>query len=82
MMSVQIIGQISDTVSGLTTGGGVGIFNSLIILVGVVTAVLYFTYSRDQTGVFGSLTKLGRYFLLASLGPYWAGELGSHMAKV
>ena len=77
VMSAQIIGQISATASGLTGGN---LLNGLIILVGTVTAILYFTYSREQTGIFGNLTTVGRYFLLASLGPYWAGELGFHMA--
>ena len=77
VMSAQIIGQISDTASALVGGN---LLNGLIILVGVVTSIMYFTYSREQTGVFGNLTTLGRYFLLASLGPYWAGELGFHMA--
>ena len=77
VMSAQIIGQISATASGLTGGN---LLNGLIVLVGTVTAILYFTYSKEQTGIFGNLTTLGRYFLLASLGPYWAGELGFHMA--
>jgi hypothetical protein len=77
VMSAQIIGQISATASGLVGGN---LLNGLIVLVGTVTAILYFTYSREQTGIFGNVTTLGRYFLLASLGPYWAGELGFHMA--
>ncbi len=77
VMSAQLIGQISSTASGLVGGN---LLNGLIVLVGVVTSILYFTYSKEQTGVFGNLTTLGRYFLLASLGPYWAGELGFHMA--
>ncbi len=77
VMSAQIIGQISATASSFTGGN---LLNGLIVLVGVVTSILYFTYSKEQTGVFGNLTTLGRYFLLASLGPYWAGELAFHMA--
>ncbi len=77
VMSAQIIGQISATASGLVGGN---LLNGLIVLVGTVTAILYFTYTKEQTGIFGNVTTLGRYFLLASLGPYWAGELGFHMA--
>jgi hypothetical protein len=81
VMSAQIIGQISDTVTGLSPGGGIlGIINTILVLIGVVCSILYFTYGREQTGTFGTVTKIGRYFLLASLGPYWAGELGFHMA--
>jgi len=77
VMSAQIIGQIADTASSLTGGN---LLNGLIILVGVVTSILYFTYSKEHKGVLGNLTTLGRYFLMASIGPYWAGELAFHMA--
>jgi hypothetical protein len=80
VMSAQILGQIGDTVSGLSTASGLALINQLLILVGVVCSILYFTYSKEHTGVLGSVTRIGRYFLLASLGPYWAGELGFHMA--
>jgi|TARA_Y100000031_G_C8128737_1_gene341823 hypothetical protein len=81
VMSAQIIGQVSATASSLVSGSSlVGTINALIVLVATVTAILYFTYSKEQTGIYGNLTTLGRYFLLASLGPYWAGELGFHMA--
>jgi len=77
VMSAQIIGQIADTASSLTGGN---LLNGLIVLIAVVTAILYFTYSKEQTGVLGNLTTLGRYFLMASIGPYWAGELAFHMS--
>jgi hypothetical protein len=79
-MSAQIIGQIADTVTGLSTDTGLALVNAVFILVGVVCSILYFTYSKEHTGLLGTVTRLGRYFLLASLGPYWAGELGFHMA--
>jgi len=80
VMSAQIIGQIADTVKGLSTNTGWAMINSLLVLVGVVCSILYFTYSKEHTGLLGKVTRIGRYFLLASLGPYWAGELGFHMA--
>ena len=79
VMSAQLIGQISDTVSALS-GGGMALLNGLIIVIGVVTGIIYFTYSKEHTGIYGNLATLGRYFLLSSLGPYWAGELSFHMA--
>lgn len=80
VMSAQIIGQISATISDLSTDTGLGLINTLFIIIGVVCSILYFTYSREHTGLLGQVTRIGRYFLLASLGPYWAGELGFHMA--
>jgi len=80
VMSAQIIGQIADTVTGLSTNTGLALVNSLLVLIGVICSILYFTYSKEHTGLLGKATRIGRYFLLASLGPYWAGELGFHMA--
>jgi len=40
----------------------------LIILVGTITGLLYFYFSREQTGAFGKVTKVGIYFLMISFG--------------
>jgi hypothetical protein len=77
----QIIGQISDTMTGLTPGTSLpNLINAILVLIGVVSSTLYFVYGRQQKGAFRTLTRLGRYFLLASLGPGWAGEMAYHMA--
>lgn len=76
----QIVGQIQSAAAPLmTVRGGWGLFNALLGIVGVIAAITYFTYGREHTGNYGWLTKLGRQFLMASLGPYWAGELGFHI---
>ncbi|MCX6653614.1 MAG: hypothetical protein NTY03_00680 [Candidatus Bathyarchaeota archaeon] len=81
VIGAQILGQIDSTMTVISKGAGdaFGIINALLIVTGVVGSVLYFTYSKEQKGVFGMFTKYGRYFLLASLGPTWAGELSYHM---
>jgi hypothetical protein len=81
VIGAQILGQISDTMTGLKPGTStLGLANALLVLFGVVCSILYFTYGKEHTGALGSITKIGRYFLLASLGPFWAGELAFHMA--
>lgn len=75
----QIINQIASTVEGFA-GAPMVVFNALLVLIGVITTMLYFTYTREHKGVFGGLTRVGRLFLMSSLGPYWAGELGYHIA--
>ena len=44
------------------------LFNNLIILVGTVTGLLYFFFSKEQTGIFGQVTRIGIYFLMISFG--------------
>ncbi len=47
---------------------GVSIFNNLIIIVGTITALLYFYFSKEHTGTFGKVTRVGIYFLMISFG--------------
>lgn len=43
-------------------------FNSIIILIGTVTGLMYFYFSREHTGVFGKFSRIGIYFLMISFG--------------
>ena len=47
---------------------GVSVFNNLIILVGTITGLLYFYFSKEHTGAFGKVTRVGIYFLMISFG--------------
>ena len=47
---------------------GVSIFNNLIILVGTITGLLYFYFSKEHSGNFGKVTRIGIYFLMISFG--------------
>jgi len=47
---------------------GVSVFNNLIILVGTITGLLYFYFSKEHSGNFGKVTKVGIYFLMISFG--------------
>jgi len=47
---------------------GASHFNNLIILVGTVTGLLYFFFSKEHKGNFGKVTRVGIYFLMISFG--------------
>jgi hypothetical protein len=47
---------------------GDSVFNSLVILVGTITGLLYFYFSKEHKGVFGKVTRTGIYFLMISFG--------------
>jgi hypothetical protein len=47
---------------------GDSVFNNIIILVGTISALMYFYFSREQTGSYGKFTRLGIYFLMISFG--------------
>lgn len=52
----------------LTTGSAFEIFNAIVILVGVVTTLSYFTFTRQHKGVLGVSAQVGRYFMMTAFG--------------
>jgi hypothetical protein len=67
----QVQGTIKPFVS-VSTGGELGFtfanFNTLVILVGVVSVLVYFFFSIEHTGTVQRVSRLGIYFLMVSFG--------------
>lgn len=82
----QIIDQIKNTVLDLTnsavSGNMTGIINTLLIAIGVVTSISFFTFTREHKGVLGISAKIGRIFLMISLGANWSGELVWYLTQL
>lgn len=49
--------------------------NNLIITLGMIASMSYFVMSRDQTGTYGQVTKVGRIFLMITFGAYFGGQV-------
>jgi len=47
---------------------GPSIFNNIVIFIGTISALMYFYFSREQSGAYGRFTRLGVYFLMISFG--------------
>ncbi|MFQ6099158.1 MAG: hypothetical protein ACE5O2_15610 [Armatimonadota bacterium] len=54
-------------------------FNNVLLIVGVITTLAYFYFSREHKGVLGGASKVGIYFLMAAFG---AGFGYTVMARV
>ena len=82
----QIIDQVKNTVIDLTnnvaSGNMTGMINTLLITIGVVTAISFFTFTREHTGVLGISAKIGRIFLMISLGANWSGEIVWYLTQL
>lgn len=65
-----------DYVGGSTFIRGV---NSLIIIIGLVTALTFFFFTFEHKGVLGVSTKIGRYFLMATFGAAYGSTV---MARI
>ena len=50
------------------TDSGWEIFNHILILVGVISGLVYFFFSKEHKGVVGTISKIGIYFLMIKFG--------------
>lgn len=68
-LNSNVIGQIKgSTIQLFGDVSAMSIFNSIVVLVGTIAALLYFYFSREHTGTFGKIGRLGIYFLMISFG--------------
>ncbi len=75
VISSFILQQIQGTLKPLVTVTDQGIrlftlqnLNTLLILVGVVSVLLYFFFSIEHRGIVGAASRVGVYFLMISFG--------------
>jgi MFS family permease len=63
------------------TGGSTGIvgLNSLIVIIGTITALTFFFFTWEHKGVLGISTKIGRYVLMATFGASYGSTV---MARI
>ena len=77
---VLILGQIKGLGNSLVSADALGIANWLIILVATITTLMYFTFTREQTGVFGVTSKIGRYAIMIGFGTIFGATIwGNHV---
>ncbi|MEE2754852.1 MAG: hypothetical protein VX910_12780 [Candidatus Latescibacterota bacterium] len=66
-ISAYLIQQIEPTVGAVFTSAGFD-FNSAFILLGVVSVLVYFSFSLEHKGVVGGVSRVGIWFLMVSFG--------------
>lgn len=57
---------------------GVGIFeqlSGLLLFIGTVLAITYWVFTREATGIFGYGVRVGRWFLMISIGYLYAEDV-------
>ena len=70
----DFIGQIHGTIVSLAVWSDTGSFlpgasfNGLVTLVGVLAGLCYFYFSKEQTGLFGRVSRLGVWTLMITFG--------------
>jgi len=66
-LNSNLLTQIKSSTVNLT-GSYFSIFNEIIILIGVLSGLVYFFFSKEHTGIVGKISKIGVYFLMIKFG--------------
>lgn len=70
IISSFILEQIEPSIRPVFVSGGsiVSTFNTLLILLGVISVLIYFFFSLEHKGAVGKLSQIGIWFLMVSFG--------------
>jgi hypothetical protein len=55
-------------------------FNNLVLIVGTVTGIIYFYFSKEHKGLFGGAARVGIYFLMVTFGASFGYTVMSRMS--
>jgi len=79
----QVIDQAANTVLAVFKAGTVaGTINGLILLVGLITGLSFFLFTKEHTGALGLSAKIGRLFIMCNIGTSLGGEIIWHLSMV
>lgn len=72
-MQSDFVGQVYNTMVPLividATGFSfLGSLNNILLILGVVTGLIYFFFSKEHTGAFGAASRVGIWFLMVAFG--------------
>ncbi len=68
----KVLPQAQATMLSLNPSAGFGaMILSLIIVVGVITTLVYFYFSKEHTGLLGGAAKVGIWFIMISFGAHF-----------
>jgi len=80
MLDRRTIGQLSATVGPLFDSAGTFEFSMVVILIGVLSTLIYFYFSREHRGWWGSTARLGTWFLMIFFGTTFGYTVMSRMS--
>ena len=80
MLHARTLKQMSATVSPVLTEGFVPDISAIVVIVGVISTLTYFYFSREHEGALGKSAKLGTYFLMIFFGTTFGYTVMSRMS--
>lgn len=80
MLDQRTLAQMSATVTPLLGPTGWPDLSAVIVLVGVLTTLAYFYFSREHTGAMGTAATVGTWFLMVFFGTTFGYTVMSRMS--
>jgi hypothetical protein len=80
MLEARTLKQMSATVTPLITESGFPDVSAIVVIVGVLTTLSYFYFSREHKGALGTSAKIGTYFLMIFFGATFGYTVMSRMS--
>ncbi len=79
MLYARTIKQVSASIVPLVDGNGFH-FEALVVVLGLLSTLAYFYFSREHEGVMGKAARLGTYFLMIFFGATFGYTVMSRMS--
>ena len=76
----DLILQVHANILPLWTGDWFQSFNNFLLVFGVLTALIYFFFSKEHKGAVGAGAKIGIWFLMISFGASFGYTVMSRMS--
>jgi hypothetical protein len=73
---------VTATFVPLLAGSTLVTLDNLVLVAGTILSLSYFILHREQKGVWGGVTKAGKYFILATLGAVFGSTVLGRMALI
>ncbi|UCH31884.1 MAG: hypothetical protein JSV05_00310 [Candidatus Bathyarchaeota archaeon] len=80
LVQIQSTAQLPLVGAGVWEGWPPPGLDSIIIIIGIITALSFFFFTWEHTGILGVSTKIGRYFLMATFGAAYGGTVMARMS--
>jgi len=80
MLYARTLKQMSASVMPLIAENGTPNIEALVVLIGLLSTLAYFYFSREHKGVIGNAAKLGTYFLMIFFGATFGYTVMSRMS--
>ncbi|HXX72436.1 MAG TPA: hypothetical protein VEI80_01985 [Candidatus Acidoferrales bacterium] len=74
--------QISATMLPIINPSALVTFDNITLVAGTILSLSYFILHKEQKGAWGGLTKIGKYFILATLGAVFGSTVLGRMAVI